>query len=168
MTRVTGLLLCAAAAFAAPSAWAAGPGPIIKIPRLTVETAEKMARAAMEQCRKDGIQAGVTVVDRGGHPVVVLRDTLAPDLTLTVSREKAYTAMSFNAPTSALENRFKSPFSVGKVEGLVMSAGGLPIEAVGNIVGGIGVSGAPTGQQDEHCAAAGLAAVRDELEMADF
>ncbi|NWG86850.1 MAG: heme-binding protein [Hydrogenophilaceae bacterium] len=141
---------------------------VVKIPRLTVEASEKLARAAMEACRKQGIQIGVTVVDRSGDPMAVLRDTLAPPVTLEVSRQKAYTAVNFNAATSAMSNRFTQPFSVGKVEGLVFSAGGLPIEAAGNIVGAVGVSGAPTGEQDEVCAQAGIGAIQFELESASI
>lgn len=137
---------------------------VVKIPRLTVEASEKLAHAAMEACRKQGIQIGVTVVDRSGDAMVVLRDTLAPRVTLEVSRQKAYTAVNFNAATSSMTNRFTQPFSVGKVEGLVFSAGGLPIEAAGNIVGAVGVSGAATGEQDEACAKAGINAIQFELE----
>lgn len=142
--------------------------PLITIKRLSLGMALKLAQAAIAQCRKDGLQVAVTVVDRGGHPQVVLRDVLAPDLTLTISRDKAYTAMSFNSPTSALGKRFTEPFSVGKVQGLVFSAGGLPITAAGSIVGGVGVSGAPSGKQDEHCARAGLDAIETDLQMGAF
>lgn len=152
--------------FTATTALAAESPAIIPIPRITVEVAQKIAQAALAECRKEGIQIGVTVVDRGGHPVVVLRDTLAPDLTLVISREKAYTAMSFNATTASMEDRFTKPFSVGKVPGLMFAAGGIPIEAAGKIAGGVGVSGAPTGEQDEKCALAGLQAVRFDLESA--
>lgn len=138
----------------------------VSVQRLSMETALKIARASIDQCRKEGVQVAVTVMDRGGDPQVVLRDVLAPDLTLTVSRQKAYTAMSFNAATSALEKRFTSPFSVAKVEGLVIAGGGLPIQAGGTILGGIGVSGAPSGETDERCAQAGLNAVSADLEMA--
>jgi len=134
---------------------------------LSLETALKMAQAAITACRAAGIQIGVTVMDRSGHPQVVLRDVLAPDLTLTVSRQKAYTAVSFKAATQALEDRFKTPFAVGKIDGLVMSAGGLPIEVGGVLYGGIGVSGASSGLDDEKCAQAGLDAVLSDLEMAD-
>ncbi len=41
--------------------------------------------------------------------------------------------------------------------------GGLPIEAAGSLVGGIGISGAPGGDLDEDCARDGLAAIEDEL-----
>ena len=48
-----------------------------------------------------------------------------------------------------------------------MSAGGLPIQVGGSLLGGVGVSGAPSGETDEMCAQAGINAVQDDLEMAD-
>lgn len=153
----------AAAKSPAVAAEKAAPATV-PIPRLSMDLAMKAARAGIDACRKEGLNVSVTVIDRGAHPQVVLRDTLAMDLTLTVSRQKAYTAMSFNAPTSQLEGRFPGNFSVPKVEGVLIAAGGLPITAGGSILGGIGVSGAPTGEQDEHCAQAGLDAIRFDLE----
>ena len=166
--RKSSLIAASCAALFACPALAADVPVIVKIPRLTVEASEKIARAAMEACRKDGIQIGVTVVDRSGDAMVVMRDTLAPRITLEVSRQKANTAVNFNAATSTMENRFTQPFSVGKVEGLVFSAGGVPIEAAGNIIGAVGISGAPTGAQDESCARAGIQAVQFELESASL
>ncbi len=141
---------------------------VVKIPRLTLEAAEKVAQATVAACRKEGIQIGVTVVDRSGDTMVFLRDTLAPKVTIEVSRQKAFTAVNFNAALSTMEDRFTKPFAVGKVDGLVFSAGGIPIEAVGNIVGAVGVSGAPTGAQDEACAREGLKAIQTDLEMAEL
>lgn len=140
----------------------------VDIKRLSMEMALKAAKATIDACRKEGVQVAVTVVDRGGHPQVVLRDVLAMDLTLTISRQKAYTAMSFNSPTSALEGRFKGAYGVPKIDGLVISAGGLPINAGGTIYGGIGVSGAPSGETDEKCARAGMEAITADLEMGSF
>jgi uncharacterized protein GlcG (DUF336 family) len=139
---------------------------VIKIPRLTLEASEKLAQATIAACRKEGIQIGVTVVDRSGDAMVFLRDTLAPRITIEISRQKAFTAVNFNAPLSTMENRFTKPFAVGKVDGLVFSAGGIPIEAAGNIVGAVGVSGAATGEQDEACAREGLKAIAFDLETA--
>ncbi len=154
-------------AFTVSAAQAEDP-PVVSIKRLSMEMALQIAQGAIEQCRKEGVQVAVTVVDRGGHPQAVLRDVLAMDLTLNISRQKAYTAMSFNTPTSALEERFTTPFSVPKIDGLVVSAGGLPISAGGTILGGVGVSGAPSGETDEKCAKAGIDAVIAELEMEGF
>ena len=139
---------------------------VIKIPRLTLEASEKLAHATIAACRKGGIQIGVTVVDRSGDAMVFMRDTLAPKVTIEISKQKAFTAVNFNAPLSTMENRFIQPFSVGKVDGLLFSAGGIPIEAAGNIVGAVGVSGAATGEQDEACAREGLKAIAFDLEMA--
>jgi uncharacterized protein GlcG (DUF336 family) len=139
---------------------------LIKIPRLTLEASERVAQAAVAACRKQGIQIGVTVVDRSGDAMVFMRDTLAPRVTIEISRQKAYTAVNFNAPLSAMEDRFTKPFAVGKVDGLVFSAGAIPIEAAGNIVGAVGVSGAATGEQDEACAREGLKAIAFDLDMA--
>jgi uncharacterized protein GlcG (DUF336 family) len=137
----------------------------INIPRLSLEVATRIAQAAIAQCRKEGVQIAVTVVDRGGHPQVVLRDVLAMDITLPISKAKAHTAMAFNSPLSQMEGRFKGSYQVPKMDGLVISAGGLPINIGGNILGGVGVSGAPSGVTDEKCAQAGIDAVREDLEM---
>ena len=166
--RKPSLIAASCATLLAFPALAAEAPVIVKIPRLTVEASGKIAHAAMEACRKEGIQIGVTVVDRSGDAMVVLRDTLAPRITIEISRQKAYTAVNFNAATSSMENRFTQPFSVGKVDGLVFSAGGIPIEAAGNIIGAVGISGAATGEQDEACARAGIQAIQFELETASL
>ena len=139
----------------------------VSIKRLKMDTALRIAQAAIKQCRKEGVQIAVTVVDRGGHAQAVLRDTLAMDITLPISKQKAHTAMAFNVPLSQLEDRFTKPFQVAKLDGLIVGAGGIPINIGGSIMGGIGVSGAPSGKTDEKCAVAGLEAVREDLELDD-
>jgi uncharacterized protein GlcG (DUF336 family) len=136
---------------------------ITPIQRITLETAQTIAQAAIDACRKQGISAGVTVVDRNGITQAVLRDTLAPPITLPVSQKKAYTAANFNAATSSLEDLAKT--ALGNMPEMMMGAGGLPIQAGGSMLGGVGVSGAPSGKTDEACAQAGLDAVVDDLEM---
>ncbi|MEE9358431.1 GlcG/HbpS family heme-binding protein [Candidatus Vondammii sp. HM_W22] len=136
---------------------------MLMVQRLTMESALTIAQGAVEACRKEGIQIGVTVVDRNGTVQVTLRDTLAPTITLMISRQKAYTAANFNAKTSGLGAQAKTP--IGRVQGLLMSDGGVPIQAGGNLLGGVGVSGAPSGKIDEACAQAGLVKIMDDLEM---
>lgn len=138
---------------------------LVSIKRMSLDTALKAARAAIEACRREGVQVAVTVVERGGDAQVVLRDVLAADLTLKVSHAKAYAAMSFVTPTSQLEERFRTPFGPPSVGGVVIAAGGVPIQAGGELVGGIGVAGAPSGQIDERCARAGYEAISEDLEL---
>ncbi len=137
----------------------------LPIMRLNMDLAVTAAQATIEACRAEGVSIAVSIVDRGGHVQVALRDTLAMPITIPISQQKAYAALNFNAATSELEGRFESPFSPGKLEGLILSAGGLPITAASTILGGIGVSGAPSGVTDEQCAQAGLDAIMLDLEM---
>lgn len=148
-----------------PFAAQAEDAMMVNVKRLSMETAQAIAQAAVEACREEGIQIGVTVVDRDGNAQAVLRDTIAAAITLPISRDKAYTAVMFNAATSALADRADSP--VGRQPHLIMSAGGLPIQVGGALLGGVGVSGAPSGETDEKCAQAGIEAVQTDLEMAE-
>lgn len=137
----------------------------LPIQRLQMDVALQMAQTALEACRKEGVSVAVTVVDRGGHVQVALRDTLAMPITVPVSKGKAYAALNFNAPTGEVAERFTTPFGPPKLEGLIVSAGGLPITAGSTILGGIGISGAPSGETDEMCAQAGIDAISADLEM---
>lgn len=168
-TRIIALAVVSTLAVAASDlAFAAsntGQPLTVNIKRLSLDTALRIGKAAIEKCRKEGVSVTVTVIDRGGDVQVVLRDTLTMDVSIAISKKKAYTAMEFNSPTSAMEDRFKGAYNVPKIDELLISAGGIPINIAGNIMGGIGVSGAPSGSTDEACAQAGLAAVQDDLEM---
>lgn len=135
----------------------------VSVKRLSLGSAQLVAEGAIAACREKGIQVGVTVVDRDGVVQAQLRDTIAAPITVPISYKKAFTAVNFNAATSALEQRADTP--VGRQDFLVMSAGGLTIEAGGTLLGGVGVSGAPSGETDEECARAGLEAIQDDLEM---
>jgi uncharacterized protein GlcG (DUF336 family) len=151
--------LLATAAVSAEQALA----PVISVKRLSLETATVIAQGAIKACRGKGIQIGVTVVDRNGIVQVALRDTLAPPVALEISKGKAVAAANFSVATSQLKDRANSP--VGRTPGLVMSAGGIPVQAGGSLLGAVGVSGAPSGDTDAECAQAGIDAVIDDLEM---
>jgi uncharacterized protein GlcG (DUF336 family) len=135
----------------------------ITVKRLSLDSALKIAQGTVHACRAKGIQVGVTVVDRDGTPQVMLRDTIAPPITETISKMKAVTAVNFSVPTSAMGERANTP--IGRVPGLVMAAGGIPIQVGGSMIGGVGVSGAPDGRVDEECAVIGAKPVIEDIEM---
>ena len=135
---------------------------------LTPETALKAAQAALAKCRASGYQAAVAVVDRMGVVQVLLRDRYAGPHTPRMARSKAYTAVSFRTGTSELAEATQAgrPSSgIRHLPGVAAVGGGLMIEAGGALLGAIGVSGAPGGKEDDLCAAAGIAAVREELDL---
>ena len=135
---------------------------------LTPEAAQKAVNAAMAECRKQGFQVAVAVVDRSGVTQALLRDRFAGTHTPEVAANKAWTAVSFRTGTTELARATQAgqPASgLRSVPRFTAVGGGLTIEAGGSIVGGIGVSGAPSGEADESCAKAGIAALRDDLEL---
>lgn len=135
---------------------------------LSPEVALEAAQAALKQCRTDGFQIAVAVVDRFGQPQVMLRDRYAGLPAADTATRKAYTALGFHAATSDLARSIKSgamDSGLGRLPHVAMLGGGLVIEAGGTVLGGIGVAGAPGGDKDEACAKAGLAAIRDRIDF---
>jgi uncharacterized protein GlcG (DUF336 family) len=135
---------------------------------LTPETALKAAQAALAKCRDSGYQAAVAVVDRMGVVQVLLRDRFAGPHTPDMASAKAYTAVSFRTNTSELAEATQPgrPGSgIRHRPGIAAVGGGLMIEAGGSLLGAIGVSGAPGMREDDMCAAAGIAAIREDIEL---
>jgi uncharacterized protein GlcG (DUF336 family) len=134
---------------------------------LAFETANQLAVEAAQACRKQGYQVAVSVVDRNGNVLVMLRDPLAGAHTLEVSRQKAYTAATFQTATTAMQDFYALRFAPE----VLLVGGGVPIKVGGHFYGAIGVSGAParkiTGDVDEECALAGIAVINEMLEFAE-
>jgi len=135
---------------------------------LTPETALKATLAALEDCRKRGYQVAAAVVDRSGVAQTMLRDRFAGPHTVTTAINKGYTAISFRVDTLEFAKQTQSgmPSSgVRLIPNVVAVGGGVLIQAGGSTLGAIGISGAPTGEADEACARAGIAAIRDDIEL---
>jgi len=159
---ITALLI---AAFSAPAQSQSGT---YAVRQLTPETAAKATRAALDDCRRRGYQVAVAVVDRAGVAQALIRDRFAGPHTVQTAIGKGYTAVSFRTDTLEFAKATPpgSPSSgVRALPNVVVLGGGVMIEAAGAMVGAIGVSGAPTGEADEACARAGIAAIRDDLEF---
>ncbi len=161
---LVGLSMCSAQL----AAQATAPPATYSVKLLTPETALRAAQAAMAHCRKAGHQVAVAVVDRSGVLQVLLRDRFAGAHTVEVATQKAWTAASFRIPTAELAARTQAGQEMSGIRqalGVLALGGGLAVEAGGNALGGIGVSGAPGGEADEACAAAGVKAIADDVEF---
>jgi uncharacterized protein GlcG (DUF336 family) len=131
---------------------------------ITLALAQTVANAAIAQCRSMGYKISVTVVDREGLPIVMMRDDGAGLNKPEGSDRKAYTARAFNQPSAAFVKRLEDmPETVGSrhYSRVLALGGGLPIKVGDEIVGAVGVSGTPG--KDDECAQAGIDKVADQL-----
>jgi uncharacterized protein GlcG (DUF336 family) len=137
------------------------------VKQLTPETALKAAEAALGVCRKQGFQVTVAVVDRAGIPQALLRDRFAGPHTVDVAINKAWTAVSFRMDTLSFSKATSDPENAGArhIDRVIALGGGVPIEAAGSMFGAIGVSGGPSGSDDDKCARTGIEAIQDSLEF---
>lgn len=130
---------------------------------LGLQSAVRAVQAAIDACKKDGYRVSASVVDRAGILRALGRADGAGPHTVDSSRKKAYTAASLRRPTTELaEMLAKMPALQGlrdMNQEILLLGGGLPIEIGGDVVGGIGVGGAPGAHLDDACAQAGLDAV---------
>lgn len=153
--------LCLFMCLAVPYATLADDLP--KEPVMPLGIANKAIQAALDVCKKDGYRVSVSVVDRDGVLRAMGRADGAGPHTVDSSRKKAYTAASLRRPTSELADLIaKVPTlqALRDINGeVLMLGGGLPIEIGGDVVGGIGVGGAPGTHLDDACAQGGLDAI---------
>src|SRR5271169_6055245 len=137
---------------------------VIKKHSISSELAQKMMNAAVTKARELGVSENVTILDDGGNLKAFSRMDGAPIPTIEMAQNKAYTAL-FGISTQDFFNFIKGdPSLLAGVPTLARMAawgGGFPIKVDGEVVGAIGVSGAPAVQNDVDCAKAALALVSD-------
>lgn len=130
---------------------------------LPLSMATKALHAALEDCKKDGYRVSVSVVDRAGVLRAMGRADGAGPHTVESSRRKAYTASSLRRPTTELAELIAKVPTLQALRDMnpeiLILGGGLPIDISGDVVGAIGVGGAPGAHLDDACAQAGLDAI---------
>lgn len=125
-----------------------------------------MAEAAVADCSASGYNTVAVVVDRSGYMKALVRADNARPHAIDIAERKAHTAAMLGYETSRLaENIAKgvTPASLLITPGFTSLLGGFPIKAGDEVVGGIGVSGAPGGEKDAACVQAAFTAVASRL-----
>ena len=132
---------------------------------LSAAMALSIAQTALETCTKQGYRVSVHVLGRDGEVIVAVRGDDAPPHTMENSQKKAYTARTFRIPSGEFAQRVKDNPTTGAVHlsGIVAAQGALPIKVGDEVIGAVGVSGAPGGDKDEACAKTGIDKVADQL-----
>ena len=160
--------LIAASLLAATATLASARGDAVRSERnITLDGAQKIAEAALEDCVRKGYNVSVAVVDRSGVLRTLLRSDNAGPHTPAASQAKAFTSASARNNTTAILATVQSnPAAATLVDipGFLVLGGGVPIRSGNEVVGAIGVAGAPGGALDEQCALAGIEKAKSDLE----
>ena len=164
--RAIGTTLCAGLMLATCGAALAADAP----KSLPLDKAMTVAQAALAQCKADGYNVTVMIMDPDYSTRLVLRSDAAAARTVEIARRKAYTVIKMRmssgefgktvpAPATPPEPRPPGamPPGVNGDDNLITFAGGKQILVGNEVVGAISVSGAPGGEKDEACVNAGLA-----------
>lgn len=133
---------------------------------ISLELANQIAAATVAECGAKGYNVSAAVVDRFGGLRALQRADNAGPHTVAASQAKAYTAASARTATTAmLENVQKNPGAATLVDipGFLVLGGGVPVRAGNDVIGAVGVGGAPGGHLDEQCALAAIDKVKDAL-----
>jgi len=150
-------------AFAQPAARAEG---LVSAKRLSASLAAELVLAAVTACAQKDYHVGAVVLDTSGVQQAALRGDGAAGQNVLNAIDKAYTAASFGMDTAELVERSKTgPVSsaFAKVPHLLLNAGGVVIKVGDEVIGAIGVSGAPGGDNDVVCAKAALEKIKDRM-----
>lgn len=156
------------AAFAACLGQPAASQDLLPARDLSVRMANSAAVAALAECTRLGHRVAVVVTDRGGHVRAAMRGDGAGPHLFDAARQKAYTAASSGSSTLVwaenLRRGMRAPDpNLVHLGGVLIVGGGLPIKAADQVVGAIGVAGAPGAELDDRCAQAGIASISNVL-----
>lgn len=131
---------------------------------ISTDAAIELATTALEQCRANGYKVSITVVNRHGRTALALSDDGVKPHTLENSERKAYTAFTTRGPSVEVGKRPQpGQASFLLLKGVTGGEGGLPIFAGKELVGAVGISGAPGGEKDAACAQAGIDRIAKKL-----
>ncbi len=133
---------------------------------MSLELATQIAAATVAACQANGHAVAAAVVDRAGSLRALYRADNAGPHTLSSSQAKAYTSASAKNTTLAMmEGAQKNPAAANltQMPGFLLLGGGVPIKVGNEVIGAVGVGGAPGGHLDEQCAVAGIDKVKDLL-----
>ena len=131
---------------------------------ISLELAQKMVAMAVAKASEIGVSENVVILDDGGNLKAFGRMDGAPLPTIEMAQNKAYTAL-LGVSTQEFFNFIQSDPSllagIPTLSRIAAWGGGFPVTVNGEVIGAIGVSGAPTVQNDIDCASAALALISD-------
>ena len=127
-------------------------------PMLTLDDCRRISAAAEAEAKKNGWNVCIAILDDGGHLLHLVRMDGATPANARIAVEKGRTAAETRRSTAGWQERVKTRPEMLRMPGVLPVQGGLPIVVEGGCVGGVGVSGVQS-HEDEQIAKAGIDAL---------
>ena len=161
------LTMSIAATLVAGIAHAQTPSASVRTERnISLALANEIAGATVAACSANGYAVTATVVDRAGGVRAVQRADNAGPHTLAASQQKAFTSASAKSTTLTMQDgsqKNQAAANLVYIPGFLLLGGGVPIKVGNEVIGAVGVGGAPVGNLDEQFAMVALDKVKDQL-----
>jgi len=158
--RKLAILAAALIAFAGAAAAQTPPSPVASSPSpppygapIDLARAQKAISASIAEATRRGWTMSVVVVDSGTNLVALARMDGAQLAAVVISEHKARTAVAFRRPTRAFEEAARAGAAVLSLDGVIASAGGVPLIEDGKLIGAIGCSGGASTEDEATCLA---------------
>ena len=127
-------------------------------PMLTLEDCKKISAAAEAEAKRNNWNVCIAILDDGGHLLHLARLDGATPANARIAVEKGRTAAETRRSTANWQERVGKRTELLRMPGVTPVQGGLPIVVDGTCVGGVGISGVQS-HEDEQIAAAGIKAL---------
>ena len=139
------------------------PQEVIMQKAISLDLAHAIAQAALDDCRSHNYHPAIVVIDASGAIKVLLRDDGSGPQNADTARRKAFTALAFKGNSSDQVKIWETQKIPNIGPDRVALAGGVAIKSGNDVIGAIGIGGAPGSEKDESCALAGIAKYANKL-----
>ena len=145
------------------------PAQTLVTHRIPAALALEAVGEAVASCAKQGYRVSSTIINPDGVRIATLHGDGSGLHTSDAAYAKAYAAVSFAAPVAGLETsgqlgeKYQQQPNFQPPAGMLFRAGGVVIKRGDEVIGAIGVGGAPGAANDEACAKAGIGKIRDRI-----
>ena len=165
LALAAGFQVSQAQAPAPPARPAGPPPPPARGPAMAL--AVEAAQTAIATCTANGYKVGAVVVDSAGETRLVMVSDGASSMTAQFATRKAYTANAMKEPSAVVGEQVKTDKAladrIAADPKMITWAGAQPLVVGGEVIGALGVGGAPGGDKDDVCTSAAIARIKDRL-----
>ncbi len=126
---------------------------------ISLDDAQKIATEVFKESRKENVKVSLVILDKGGNIVLSMKDDNAGLHTLNTAEKKAFTSLTFGITTTEFAGRVEKVPNLLQINNTTTLSGGIPLKVGNEVIGSLGIGGAPSGAIDEKIGNAALSKI---------